>query len=261
MRHEKHLVIKTIFRYLNYLKRPSVIALILANTVPLMGVLFWQWNLFNIVFLYWLETGIMGFFNIFKIQMAKLEDEKPITLVVGVMKKYKPHTSQFSDDANYEYGKETIISKKYYPLVFITKLLPFMAMHGIFIYGVLYIFPLFRQFESSAKILDYPTIPTINFSPDFIYSLLVLFISHGISFFYNFVWKKEYLNVSPQQQMDMYDQRLVVMHLTLLFGAFLINIIGSSIVLLAVMVVIKIKLDIDAHINRHQSLKIGNVIS
>ena len=49
----------------------SLASLIIANLIPLCGVLFFGWSLFTIVFLYWLENGIIGFFNLFK--MAKAE--------------------------------------------------------------------------------------------------------------------------------------------------------------------------------------------
>lgn len=47
--------------------RPSVILLIAANLVPFLGVLFFGWNLFQILFLYWLESAVVGFYNIFKL--------------------------------------------------------------------------------------------------------------------------------------------------------------------------------------------------
>ena len=47
--------------------RVSLIPLIIANAVPLVGVLFFDWNLFQIIFLYWVESGVIGFYNILKI--------------------------------------------------------------------------------------------------------------------------------------------------------------------------------------------------
>src|SRR5688572_2147822 len=51
-----------------FLRAPSVIVLILANLVPLAGVIFWGWDLLDLMILYWMETGIIGFYAI--IQMA-----------------------------------------------------------------------------------------------------------------------------------------------------------------------------------------------
>ncbi len=54
----------------------SVISLILVNLVPIIGVLFFNWSMFQIMILYWLESGIIGFFSILKI----LIKSRPITL-------------------------------------------------------------------------------------------------------------------------------------------------------------------------------------
>ena len=44
----------------------SAIALIIANFAPLFGVLFLGWDLFLILFLYWTESAVIGFFNVVK---------------------------------------------------------------------------------------------------------------------------------------------------------------------------------------------------
>ncbi|HET7269648.1 MAG TPA: DUF6498-containing protein [Rubrobacter sp.] len=49
----------------------SALFLIAVNTVPLVGVLLFDWSLFSIVFLYWIENGIVGFFNVLKIAWAR----------------------------------------------------------------------------------------------------------------------------------------------------------------------------------------------
>ena len=43
-----------------------VVALIVANAIPLFGVLFFGWNVWMILIVYWLENGIVGFFNVLK---------------------------------------------------------------------------------------------------------------------------------------------------------------------------------------------------
>ena len=47
-----------------------VIALIAANTIPLFGVLFLEWDAFFIVLLYWSENLVIGCYNILKIIFA-----------------------------------------------------------------------------------------------------------------------------------------------------------------------------------------------
>jgi uncharacterized protein DUF6498 len=49
----------------------TVLFLIAVNLIPLFGVLFFGWSLFSIKFLYWIENGIIGFFNIPKIALGE----------------------------------------------------------------------------------------------------------------------------------------------------------------------------------------------
>ncbi len=45
---------------------PSVIALILANVIPILGVLFFDWSIGEVMLLYWAESGVVGVFNLAK---------------------------------------------------------------------------------------------------------------------------------------------------------------------------------------------------
>jgi len=42
----------------------STVSLILSNLIPLLSVVFWQWNIGNILFLYWFENIVIGAYNI-----------------------------------------------------------------------------------------------------------------------------------------------------------------------------------------------------
>lgn len=49
---------KTIFLRL---REPSSLLLIAANALPIVGILFWHWDAFLLLLLYWMETAILGF--------------------------------------------------------------------------------------------------------------------------------------------------------------------------------------------------------
>jgi hypothetical protein len=55
----------------------AVALLIVANLVPLVGVLFFGWSLTTIVALYWLENGVLGAFALARIATAEGVDEDP----------------------------------------------------------------------------------------------------------------------------------------------------------------------------------------
>ena len=52
----------------------ALVALIVANLIPLVGVLFLGWSVWNILVIYWLENGIVGVFNVLKMSTAAGED-------------------------------------------------------------------------------------------------------------------------------------------------------------------------------------------
>src|SRR5438093_11744623 len=49
----------------------TAIALLIANAIPLIGVLFFGWSLLTILVLFWIENGIVGFWNVPKILLAR----------------------------------------------------------------------------------------------------------------------------------------------------------------------------------------------
>ena len=48
----------------NMMKWLNALALILANLAPLIGVIFWEWDIFSIILLYWFEIAIIAFWHI-----------------------------------------------------------------------------------------------------------------------------------------------------------------------------------------------------
>src|SRR3989344_6345935 len=62
------------FTFVENVKRDlTIIPLILANVVPLIGVLFFNWSILFVLLYYWLESVVVGFFNVLKMAMASTE--------------------------------------------------------------------------------------------------------------------------------------------------------------------------------------------
>ena len=56
----------------------SIVISLIANLIPLYGVLYWQWDAFRLLMLYWTETVIIAFWTI--VGIARL----PVSqLVIG----------------------------------------------------------------------------------------------------------------------------------------------------------------------------------
>src|SRR5438094_10610662 len=53
---------------------PSVIALVASNLVPLVGVFVFRWEIFPLLFLFWLENVVVGVSNVLKMLLAAPQD-------------------------------------------------------------------------------------------------------------------------------------------------------------------------------------------
>ena len=53
----------------------AVVALVVANSIPLVGVLFFGWDVWTILIVYWVENGIVGVFNVLKMWLAEGVDD------------------------------------------------------------------------------------------------------------------------------------------------------------------------------------------
>src|SRR5439155_19343021 len=80
-------------------------------------------------------------------------------------------------------------------------------------------------------------------------------ISRTASFALNFVGRSEYLQVSTTQQMFAPYGRLLILHLTILFGAFVSLAIGSPVGAIVVLVLVKTAIDLGLHVREHAATR------
>ncbi len=205
----------------------AVIALVVANAIPLIGVLFFGWSVWTILIVYWLENGIVGAFNVLKMARAQGGDD---SAAAGWSINGRPATSMAK-----------------------AGLIPFFVMHyGIFwvVHGVfVFTLPLFASIGSDGSdIGPAPDIWTILFA------VAALFISHGLSYLFNYIGTGEYLRTSPITQMFAPYGRLVVLHVTIIFGAIAISMTGAPVAAIVILVVFKTALDLALHLREHRRL-------
>jgi hypothetical protein len=209
----------------------SALFLIAVNTVPLIGVLIFDWSLFSIVFLYWIENGIVGFFNVLKIAWAR-----------------KPVSSEGRFTVN---GRPVKSSKAFIIPFFIFHYGMFWVVHGIFV--IVFFGLLGGRFftDSSGPPGDIGGFS--GFEPRGVaIAAAALLLSHGVSFVVNFLGEREDLNVSPDEQMIAPYSRVVVLHATILGGGFLAAYLGTPVASLVLMILLKTALDLRAHLKEHR---------
>ena len=78
-----------------------------------------------------------------------------------------------------------------------------------------------------------------------------LFVSHGVSFFTNYLGRREYLGMDLKAQMSEPYKRIIVMHVTLIIGGFLTMLLRSPEAVLLLLIALKTAADLRAHRKEH----------
>jgi len=82
-------------------------------------------------------------------------------------------------------------------------------------------------------------------------ALAALFVSHGVSFAVNFLGQREYAGATVQNLMAAPYKRIIVMHLTIIFGGWLAMLLKTPAPALALLILLKIAADLRAHTREH----------
>jgi len=203
----------------------SEIVLILANCVPLAGVLFFGWSLFSLLISFWLETGVLLIFVFVKtLYLYKLT------------------------------SKTTLLFNGFATLFFVG---PFMFGHFIGIMALFSVVPggdgwtglnLFSQSSTQLLIM-----------------FITLLISHGYSFLYNFIGKNEKTSVvelikqfganSPEVgEMVVGDFfiRIFFTQFVVIIGGLIIVLTKGTIYLSAIFIIVKTIVDLIFHRKKHK---------
>ena len=204
----------------------AALLLIVVNLVPLAGAMWWGWDLMAILALYWVENGIVGAFNVLKILRA----EGTVLGLPRVRLNGRPIGS---------------LGRAPLAVFFLVHYGGFWLGHGAF---VLIFLPLITSSGLSG-------VSPFGPGPDWgvvAVGALGLAISHGTSFWLNYVGRGEYLSVSPAQLFLAPYGRLVILHLTIILGAMVSVWIGSPVGSLLLLVALKPALDLFFHLREHR---------
>ena len=198
---------------------PSALVLVAANLVPLAGVLFFGWTVFATLLLFWVENVIVGGFNILRMLVAQPQ--------IGAMWAVKLFMIPFF---TFHYGM-------------------FTTVHGVFVLTL---------FGGGFSGRGFPTAGT------FAHAVQVagvapaawgLSLSHAVSFAFNYLGTGEYRSALVPELMFRPYGRVMVLHVVILGGGFLVTLLGSQLIPLALLVVLKTGLDLFGHLREHGALR------
>lgn len=130
---------------------------------------------------------------------------------------------------------------------------PFFLIHfGMFMFGHLVFLLLFFVVRDPFDASFDQVVDTLELATPLPYvALVVLFISHGVSFVRNFILGDERTHLTAQNVMVGPYKRVVVLHVTIIFGGFLVMATGEAAVALALLVLLKTGIDLASHLNEH----------
>lgn len=223
----------------------SVIALIIVNFLPVVGGLFFGWDIRSVLLVYWAENLVIGFYNVLKMSKARS--------MGGA-------------------------SKFFLIPFFMVHFGGFCAVHGVFVLvflsGGIFGQTTGAEFNPLDGAFDWPgplaffgvffnVIAFIwnSYGFSFLIPVLGLFVSHGISFKQNFIDKKEYEKATLELQMFKPYGRIVIMHVSIIFAAVPVFLLGSPLPLLILLVILKTIVDVFFHTTSHRPGGLGSIFS
>ncbi len=216
----------------------SVLALLAANAIPLIGVLFWGWDAARIVFLYWFENVVVGAINVLKIVATR---GRPLA----------PDGVEWLDTEQ----RKNLQRLSHAPKLF---LIPFFVVHyGLFtfVHGV-FLVTFFGTDGLHGSMGDPASgvgeIVRSVFSGGGLWAAAALIASHLYSFGANYIGRGEFQRKSAQQVMFAPYGRVVVLHLAILFGGMAVQFLGNPLPLLVLLVAGKTVLDLLLHWRSHR---------
>jgi hypothetical protein len=215
----------------NETSRAALISLLATNAIPLVGVLTGRWSLFSVMLLYWMENGVVGAYNAAKIVMAQGGTGAGSAGLLGRL----PLAVFFW----FHYGIFWFVHGVFVVVLFGGA----AAGRGLFGAGLGGLGP----FNALALARADAELPGGLWG-----TVGLLAVSHGISFVNNFIGRNEYQRISPQEQMMQPYQRVILLHVTVLAGGFIVMLLGQPLLALVLLVLLKTGVDLRAHIQEHR---------
>lgn len=224
---------------------PSLISLVAANAVVVGWAFYSDVKVENILFLYWVETWILGFFNFFKVLKASAPNSS---------REEKLMRRQFLGGLAKNYSGKSL------SVVFVVQFIFIFSIYGAGLFGFLIPHVIIKQGVYWERVFS--VVPTPEQLSGFFISVAALFVSHGISYLINFIGKQEYLIISPARQMGKLGGRVLAMHFFIILGAMFwepVNGIGlffgSTTAGIFSIIFIKILADAGSHMAEHFEYK------
>jgi len=202
---------------------PAIIALLLGNLLPIVGVVLWGWDVRSIVTLYWSENLILG-----AITLAKMFHLRGLGALPNM-------------------------------LFFLVHYGAFCAAHGLFIaelftngVGVNELGERYPQLGPLSLFIE-PVVTIFGGAGAlWWWAFWALVASHSVSFVLNYLGHAEYRQETIGSLMSSPYSRIFILHVTVLLGGIAVTELGEPVYLIVALVLVKIFVDLKMHHREHQ---------
>jgi hypothetical protein len=186
--------------------------------MPVVGVLFLQWTVFSVLLLYWCENVIVGGFNVLRMLTADPGDGAAWIGKVFLIPFFCFH-----------YGLFTFV-------------------HGQFVLALFGGAGMRHSSFSAGGLIAAVEHAGIRVG------VVVLLVSHAVSFVYNYLMSGENRRASLPLLMAQPYARVMILHVTILVGGFLVQLAGAPILAILLLVILKTAIDLRAHLAERAKL-------
>lgn len=233
--------------------RFSALALVLANLVPLAGVLYWDWSVSSVVILYWFENVVIGVVNVLRMALAS-----PASLDLVALAR-----ERVGNDETKLAAVEKAVEQMNIPAIrvglklfiipfFIVHYFGFCAGHGVFVFSMFGDTDGF--FGESRGLNPFGAIGRAVevFSTPLAVAAGALALSHAFSFVQNYLIGGEYQRMNVRRLMIMPYGRIIALHITIILGGIVTTALGEPIWVIVILVAVKTIVDLKMHLTEHR---------
>lgn len=198
------------------LRRSSLWVLVAANLVPLAGVVFWDWKVHEVMFLYWLENIVVGVFNVFRMLACQgVETDFAGNVILAVL---------------------------------------FSGHYGIFCWGHGWVLAWLFTGEDARQVSLARELWRLLHDAAGLAAVLAIVASHAYSFVRNFLLGGEFRGTEPGYFFARPYARIGATHVMLFLGGYLLLFLNSPLGAMAALVLGKIGFDAVLHYLEHKEL-------
>jgi len=207
------------------MQRAGPIALIVANLIPLIGVMLWGWSAGALVTLYWAENLIVG-----GITLLKMFHKGSVTALPRMVF-FLIHYGIFC------IGHAVLLST-------LVESHPMKTGGG---------FGDEPAVGAGAMDLIEPVVTIFSNASDYwVWGFSALLVSHVVSLFINYFGQQEYLVENLKTLMGAPYKRIMITHVVVLVGAVVTEKLGSPVYILLALVFLKTIVDVFFHVREHR---------